>query len=65
MEKILTEIIPTCIERHWSEGSTNTLVEEFGADDKRADLVMAILEGCSVADAGHTFCQGCYTLEGD
>ena len=61
----MTNIIPTCIERHWSEGSTNTLVEEFGSDDKRADLAMAILEGCSVADAGHTFCQGCYTLEGD
>ena len=26
---------------------------------------MAILEGCSVADAGHTFCQRCYTLESD
>ena len=55
LEKILTDIIPTYIKRHWSEGSINALVVEFGSDDKRANLAMAILEGRSVADAGYTF----------
>ena len=65
MEKILEEILPTCIDNKWSELSSQKLLHKFGNDQGKAELAMAILEGGAIADSGKSFCQGCYTLEGD
>ena len=65
-------------EQKWSETSTQNLLHAFyrnggvtkdgvlDTNETKAELAMATrLEGCAVADAGRTFCQGCYILEGD
>ena len=51
-ENIVSEIVLTRAERNWSEGSSKSLLEEFGADLGMADLAMAMLQGCAAADSG-------------
>lgn len=64
LEKILLDILPTCLDMKWSHTSATNLRDEFGTDDKAAELAMAIFEGSVIADFGRVFCKACYTLEG-
>ena len=35
LEKILTEIIQTCIDMNWSDGYSGSLTENFGINGKK------------------------------
>ncbi len=54
LEHILDDIVLICAREKWSEGSSKALLTEFGGDENKGQLAMAIMtiEGCAVADGG-------------
>ena len=62
---IIDDIVPKCIDEKWSENSAIRMNEEFGQNEKKAELGMAIIESAAVADAGLIPCMATYAFEGD
>ena len=65
LDKIMTQILPVCNEKKWSEESTSKIMLKYGTEENSAALGMTMLESAAVVDYGKCFAESCYTLEGD
>ena len=66
LDNIMNVIVPWCIEKNVSEGSSKKLLEMFNpTTETKANLGLAMVEMAAVADGLKCFCEGCYILEGD
>lgn len=66
LDNIMNGIVPWCIEKNVSEGSSKKLLEMFNHNtETKANLGLAMVEMAAVADGLKCFCKGCYILEGD
>ena len=63
-EKILHDIVPTCVHNKWCLTSSLKMQQHFG-EGKEAKLGMSLLETAAVVDASMPFLRACYQLEGD
>ena len=65
VDKIMSDVLPTCKLHGWSQVSTDKIMTEYNGEENCAKLGMAMLEIASVADWGKVIAESCYSLEGD
>ena len=65
VDKIMSQILPTCKTNGWSEGSTEKMLTQYNGEENCAHRGMAMLEISAAPDQRKICAESCYSLEGD
>ena len=57
---IILDLVPYCLENKCSDVSAKALLKEFGTDDKKGELAIAILQNALQVDIGSPIQKACY-----
>ena len=61
---IYDDVMPNLMCKGYQYGSSDTFINDFGTDKMKGGLIMEILYGDKVSNAGVIFCKTYFTAEG-